>query len=1095
MDTRRLRIGFTLDGQRLSVRVSGGTQETAYNGDARDAVHLPSLPKAITDDTPVEQIARQYQEFFRQLHGTTTSGLGPNAMEAIFQHIGTRAGGSADLRFVSGDTCLWLSGRPWELLLHDADRDQLRDRLRRVAVVRSTGSTRDYSPRRINGKLRVLLLQGADGSQPLDFAGERSALDGAWHGLGPTLQAHVDRPVIRPAFRSALASNVATVNPHLLWFSGHGRPVDNDFELLLGNGEREEWTRAAWFRDALLEAAGHTGNLPIVVAFWACEAGGSPGPSLDAGSETFPLLVKAIVETGVEAVIGVQTQVYDTSARVMGSEFFRTLAEGIGPAQSLGSARAQLLAIPKDRRAPGRGSEWTSPVMWVNGADLPAIEWRRPLHVDEALAFQRLGMESILVFEGGHDILQEQPDRASASATEAWVAQAPMWVTCRDLHLVDRRMEIIRRFRSLVLFETKTVLVIQFNALKHDTLLDAVAQAFLDLQGRLYPKPDNEGVDFLASLFEAFRLGGRQKAWRELLNREDMIIVIIADGGLPPTDDLRDARSSAASLLVFSETTAEAFDSGAARWDGWHADNIDLEDSSVITDDEALNAFIVAFAALDKPLSKDAIAVFARDFDVDSEHIPADRYFASLGDRSVVKASIARSALEALTPDQLRAAHRACMAILPRLKAEFDAPIAQQLVWRLDHALRAGEDREGLQLASKAIQILDHRGDYRSVIQVFVNLGALRRRLPLSVTMNIANAFNHLGNPKRAYDLLRQTPISAKSSDKDILRFNVLMAEALRNLPDAVYREQSITVLEAIVADYANKGSLSEDASQWLLIAQHDLGRNVHYFRQDGRGATAIFRRVIAQCSDRPELAYLKAAALRNLSDALDRYAYNRLEPDPAGAEQCIREAVEIASTYPLAARLLPEMLYLLAKYEYPEKRGQAGRHIKRAITLAREYGNGFILTLAKNKLFWWRVGLIVYDVPPHEFSFREWARLEKELDLLNGHPWPLRTLVDSRVRAAKCLSLLGQRTDAMRVLERARDVLLEYSIFDYKGDWTKRWQPVFAGLATLSTPAAQDSGSGRIDLWADLRAVASAVGYDHKIGAKDARQVWKEVV
>src|SRR5207344_257094 len=107
-------------------------------------------------------------------------------------------------------------------------------------------------------------------------------------------------------------------------------------------------------------------------------------------------------------------------------------AEGHGPAQSLAAARVKLLDLPKSRTAPGRGSEWTSPVMWINGADLPSIEWGRPLEEDEALAFCRLGTESFLLFEGGTDILQEPPDRGQTPAALAWVEQAPIWIVCRN---------------------------------------------------------------------------------------------------------------------------------------------------------------------------------------------------------------------------------------------------------------------------------------------------------------------------------------------------------------------------------------------------------------------------------------------------------------------------------------------------------------------------------------------------------------------------------------------------------------------------------------------------------------------------------------
>lgn len=1088
MNSRQVKIWFGSDGPSLSIRIVGSDHPTPYTGDRRLAEELPSLPDAISSDTPVEQIAVQYQEFFRGLRSGTVSAPGPNAMEQIFLHIGDQASGTVELRFESSDDCLWACGRPWELLLHDVQRDQLQDRLLRVAAVRSTGATKDYSPRRIDAKLRVLVLQGADGPQPLDFAGERAAIETAWNALGPTLQAYVDQPVIEPAFRDRIASTMAKVRPHLLWFSGHGQPSGNDFNLLLGHGNQGDWVSASVFRDALVEAAHQTGTFPIIAAFWACEAGRAPNPSLDAGDRSFPVLVKSIVEAGVEAVIGVQTKIYNTSARIMGTELFRCLAEGFGPAQSLASARAKLLAIPRSRTAPGRPSEWTSPIMWVNGANLPAIEWGRSFDKDEALAFYRLGTESFLLFEGGLDVLQETSDPSAASKALAWVKEAPMWVTCPNLHLTDIHLAVIRRLRSLALSENKTVLVIHFNSFMHNTLLDAVADGFAKLQLRTYPKPHNEGWDFLASLFEAFRSRPKERGWPELLSRPDMILAIIADGGLPPGDELRDARSAAAALLVFSGRKAEDPNEGGALWDGWHADDFDCDGNTDMSNDEALNGFLTAFATLNKPLSEVAIAELARDFDLSLDDSRRDQYLAPLGQRYVVKASVAQTVLGAASADQKRAAHRACLGLLARLENEFDAPSSQQLVWRVQHALQADEMEEAVELASRAIRQLANQGNHQDVAELFKRLGAAKRNLDLSSSLSVADALIHIGNPRRAYDLLQQKPIPSSASAADKLRFAVVKAEALRNMPEPNREDESISTLEAAVDENASASLTTKDDERWLLIAEHDLGRNIHYFRKQTPEACAIFRRVIAECSEDPEFAYLKVAALRNLADALDRYTYDKVERDPEAAKQCIRDAVAVARKFQSAAPLLPEMLYVLANYEYAETPGAAGTDIAQAIELARDRGIGLVLALAKNKKFWWKVGPLTVENLRPGFDSREWSRLEKELDLLVGHAWPLRALIDSRIRAARCLSLLGRTVEAAEILKRARDLLVESPTLDGQGDWTHRWMPVFAGLAVLNQPAKQT------DMWVELRTAASGVGVLKEIGAKSPQHVWEEV-
>src|SRR5256885_523576 len=90
--------------------------------------------------------------------------------------------------------------------------------------------------------------------------------------------------------------------------------------------------------------------------------------------------------------------------------------------------RARPSAAPD---APGSGSEWTSPVLWTNGADIPRIKWTSSIGEDEALVSHRFGRESMLAFEGGRDIFSEHPVLSLPPRAQTWVQSAPIWLTCR----------------------------------------------------------------------------------------------------------------------------------------------------------------------------------------------------------------------------------------------------------------------------------------------------------------------------------------------------------------------------------------------------------------------------------------------------------------------------------------------------------------------------------------------------------------------------------------------------------------------------------------------------------------------------------------
>jgi hypothetical protein len=1094
METRALHLRWEIDAQNVSLAFTTDAGAGHFSASASLVNNLPLLPAAIAADEPVEAVAGAYQNVLRQLHAPGKGSRGPNAMERLSSHIGDRNAAVINVTLSASDgPALRLLGLPWELLLYDHGRDTQGQTLARVAIVRSLGKTSEYAPREIDSQFRVLLLQGASGDPPLDFEAERKALRAAWSSLGMLLNTRMAEPKVFPADVDVLAAHLAAEKPHLLWFSGHGRQTTDDFELLFAEGRDGTWRSVSILSEAIAEAGRRVNQVPLMAAFWACEGARSatPKPSFDSATGNFPVLVNKILSTGVEAVLGVQTQVYDGTARIMGESFFRAVAEGYGPAFALAAARAELHGNAS-WNAPGGKSEWASPVLWINGAEMPYIKWAYPIESSEALLFHRLGRESVLMFDGGRDILSEDPQAQVSSAAQEWSQRAPIWLFCPELHLAEQKLRIVRSLRQLLLAEKKTVLLVEHDARWDNGVLDAITRSFRSLKRRLFPGRSTEEVDLLVRLFHAFQSDNRQEGWLRLLQQPELVITILAVGSINIDEHLAAARSAAAKVIVIANRSAKNTPGVTPNMSGWQADDLSIGEPS-FTADEPTSALLIALATLNKLLTEDAISLFGRDFGLDEVREIVKRFMAQFGDRYVVKASIARHLLQNLDDDESRAAHRACMNLLERVASAVDADYPTQVAWRSVHALNAGEVRIALDLAQDAINRFLDQGDYGRVVEVYNTLQRIRKDLPLEAKTRVAWAQIQMGWSQRAYDLIRQIPVESIRGRSERLRFRVTEAEALRNLHDRNHHEESIAVLQEATREVRGKPT-SPTETRWWLIAKHDLARNLHYFRKDAARARTIFLEIVEYCGDDQALAYLKAAALRNLSDIYGKYGYEKVPRDSHLSEDYLREATEIARKNSTAMSLLPELLYLVAKIDHLNGRIQdAAANVREAINLAREAGSGRVLLLSTNKLFWWRFGALTVD-NSQSFDYADWKRIEEQLDFTSQDPWIARALVTSRIRAARCLDLQANNFKANEVLLRAKGLLERNSLFHGEADFYKRWQPVFAGLAVLNARPGVATAGHDEQTWSVLRMIGERIVGKANLSLANPEKLWQEV-
>lgn len=1000
--------------------------------------------------------------------------------------------------------------RPWELLLDIARSGQLAERLRRITITRTLGRSDPLEPRKISDSLRVLLLQGAGGAQPLDFAREATAILDAHAALGPEIRRWVAKPAIRPARLERLVDDLIEVDPQLLWFSGHGWTDGDDFKLCFAGGAEGQSVSVQAIAEAVSEAHERTSQRPLFAALWACESGRGRlvgPPSLSAREAGFPVAVRAFTEAGVEAVIGVQTRIWDGSARILAEALFRALAEGQGPAPALAAAREALYRCPTADEA-GSPAEWVSPVLWTGGAFIPHLDWKRDVGESESLFLHKAAHVSLQLGSiGGNDVLTERPEEPSAAAWH-WIDGAPCWVTSPDLPDEEACLSVIRAFWTLSLSanpsrrgergEThRPVLLIRYDLRRDADLLAAVARAMKDIKDRILPGALPGSAEWLVAFLDAFeRRERRRDAWARLLDRDDLVVAILAPAGLPDHgvyETLDRATDAAAKLIVVSD---EGPEQGAPEgfWNGWTVDEFGSEPAPPPPSDEATRAFAESLACLSLPLSARDLDRLGRDFGL---HAGFERLRDQLSEvghhRYMLKGSVASAALAGIPADRRRAAHRACLGFLERAEPrDLRAREDERLRSLYQHATAAGEEVTAVRTANRLVRELAERGRHADTVHFLDRMGEQRNQLEPAATADAAKALIEMGQPARAHDRLRRLRRLPESELPHLLRLRiaVLEADALRNTKRKANQEKAIALLEQVTAEPATS---NPEIERWRLIARHDHARNLHYFRHDTEAAIAIFEEVVAACGEQPDRMYLKAAALRNLSDALDRYTFGRREPDPAAAEARLREACEVAEWYAGARPLLAEMQYQLAKMvQAAGKPDRAIRQLDACLATAREDGVGFVLGLARNKVFWWRLGTIDPDAA-RAFSPPDWDRLEDLLELASGHAWVQRALIGARIRAARCFHLRDDRGRAQALLERSLNVLRSEALaLGSPGDLERCWAPVYAGLLVLSAEAdIETTAEGRRAAAPDWNQLVERAKTKTREERQDERAAW----
>ena len=261
---------------------------------------------------------------------------------------------------------------PWEFLLGSTS---IAANRRSLTLVRTLGRGTSHDPIIQREKLRLMLVQGADGAArgaPLDLQGEERVLREAWKQLEGSVRDTVQEPITVPARREELMNVLQREKPHVLWYSGHGRSrprIGLEFQGANGAGE---WVDAREFA-RLLSRSGH---VPRYAVFLACETG--RGDVEHEGTGRLPRLYQELHRVGVAAVLAMQANVRDGSRHCPGRRADQAARVGVDPrkgrlprpGEAAGTRDAPVGTVPSpglgepgrlERRPVGRASHLVVP--------------------------------------------------------------------------------------------------------------------------------------------------------------------------------------------------------------------------------------------------------------------------------------------------------------------------------------------------------------------------------------------------------------------------------------------------------------------------------------------------------------------------------------------------------------------------------------------------------------------------------------------------------------------------------------------------------------------------------------------------------------
>ena len=251
---------------------------------------------------------------------------------------------------------------PWEFLF-DPERDGFLIFKATRPLVRSLGRKKPRKPLLADERLKLLVAVAEPPDQaPLAVGMELAKL----HERLDHNEIVVLDPLMNPSVR-ALEERVATDDPHIVHFIGHGGVKENGqgfIYLVRTDGGPQEVTG-----EVLARALQNKESVRLVFLNSCLGAASSIDKTLNG-------VAQVLVASGIPAVIAMQFPISDTAAVQLASTFYRELGNGRLAEEALAEARS-VLSLPGDEDVtPGENApaEWGAPALFLESPGAALFE-------------------------------------------------------------------------------------------------------------------------------------------------------------------------------------------------------------------------------------------------------------------------------------------------------------------------------------------------------------------------------------------------------------------------------------------------------------------------------------------------------------------------------------------------------------------------------------------------------------------------------------------------------------------------------------------------------------------------------------------------
>jgi hypothetical protein len=1017
----------------------------------------PGEPSGVQGYHPLERWTPRRARRLRQWHGPRTQRQFSDLVEdRPFSRWWNQVAASEDdklflLRFPPG---VW--ELPWELLVESLTAT---NHHRHVLIARGIDTPIPESPRIFDKPLNILILKGAqyaDGYSRLDLEAEMAMIIDAWRGLPSGARECIRRPSITNADSAGLSDLLRRHQPDIVWFSGHGRQQPEP-SLLFADGA---WITSERFAESIKTS----GHVPLYTVFWACDTGrGAPS---HAGDVSSPAFFTALRRAGVLSSLLVLAPIADRSARKLAHTLFASLSASLSLETATARARADLLDD-----AEARTLDWALPVVWSSGLPEFRLEWDSV----ERARLQLLGGESLVRSLPSAQNLLGPPTPKERDLASAWVTRRRNWIAGgfngEDKHVWLRTLQAIQVSTARVVICVD--LSVDVGRLPDvETMLETWAER---VYGHIRPG-DSPGP--LTTILYAMQRRP-QKSWLDLCSLTDVFLAVVQPPAYEDTWFWQDLRSAAAVAVLSTDPVPQDI---IGEWG--QADRISqtLDDETIAAAFRQAPRLARALAVLGNPIAptylKLAGVIEGQPSTVRDWELAGTVLITTSSGGQVMAASARDYVLRPpVDQDALRQAHQDCAAILSDLR-----PTLQVSDDLLGHLVAAGLDGPALEQAAYLCERYWDERQPQAVRRTIRRLGTLWARLPMEVRLVAASANVAVGDMGLAkYWLDRAQP----TAPLDVAWKHALMADVLKSEGTEASRQGALDSIGLAIESCTQAIASGDDRTR--LLAQRrlreyrqDRARILQYLFYDASVAAAEYYALIDESRDDPAADLDVAVMKRNLAECLQVLATGPGDRRLDDARALLQEALKTASAHPqLPVR--SEILYEQARMaEAQSAPAEAARLLGECIKAANEAGHDMMATIAENKRFWLS----------EPFSVEAWRGIADRLESFSEHGWAARSLMNTRIRAARVLEREGDRSGARSILQENRDLIILSQAFYIGRSDRRRIVLTYSGLAVLATDDVSASGYWREFLetyrwvreWLSSRAI------------HDSAQAWRDL-